>query len=171
MAQMQTISVRISDEDFQWLLSLPEPGAKTPSEKLRALVAKAREQDDGLTDYLRCAAWMRGLSQPFADAITDVDHRHNLHSDLIGALADGVPAIMATLITQRPEGANAKEKAIEAEALLARQCFRLLAGLLRSAITSTPATYDKQVLDDYLPDILEIAEIISTRKERESRNG
>jgi hypothetical protein len=171
MAQMQTISVRISDEDFQWLLSLPEPGAKTPSEKLRALVAKAREQDGGMADYKRCAGWMRGLTQPFTEAIADVDHRYSMHSDLVTAISEGVPQIMATLITERPEGTHANEKAVEAEAALARQCFRLLSGLLRSAITSTPATYDKQVLDDYLPDILEIAEIISTRKERETKNG
>lgn len=171
MAQMQTISVRISDEDFHWLLSLPEPHAKTPSEKLRALVAKAREQDGGLTDYKRCASWMKGLSQPFADAVADVEHRHSVHSDLISAVAETVPNIMATLITERLEGAHAKQKAVEAEAMLARQCFRLFAALLRGAITSTPATYDKQVLDAYLPDILEIAEIITTRKEKETRNG
>lgn len=171
MAQMQTISVRISDEDFQWLLSLPEAGAKTPSEKLRALVAKAREQDSGMTDYKRCAAWMRNLAQPFAEAVADVDYRYNMHSDMVAAVSETVPHIMATLITERPEGAHANEKAIEAEAAIARQCFRLFAGLLRGSITSTPATYDKRVLDEYLPDILEIAEIISTRKERETKNG
>ena len=169
MTQMQTISVRISDDDFQWLLSLPEPGAKTPSEKLRALVAKAREQDGG--DYKRCAGWMRGLTQPFTEAVADVDHRYGMHSDLVAAVAEAVPQIMAIMITERPEGAHANEKAVEVEAALASERFRLFSGLLRSAITSTPATYDKQVLDDYLPDILEIAEILSTRKEREPKNG
>ena len=34
MAQMQTLSIRLPDEDFQWLLSARPETGKTPSEKL-----------------------------------------------------------------------------------------------------------------------------------------
>lgn len=171
MAQMQTISIRVPDEDFQWLLSLQEGSAKTPSEKLRALLARARQQEAGMGDPELCAAWMRQLAQPFSDTVTTFERQQKSHSDLMGAVAEWIPQIMATLISTRPTGEDAQEKARELEAILAQQCFRLLTTLLRAAVTSTPATYDKDVLDRYLADVIEIATIISTRKEKELNHG
>lgn len=166
MAQMQTISIRIPDEDFQWLLALEDPAARTPSEKLRALLAKARAQETGITNPDLCSAWMRALAQPLVDGIAAHERREMDHSDLISAVSEWIPQIMATLVSSRVADQHAREEAIEIEALLAQQCFRLLTTLLRAAVTSVPATYDKNVLDRYLPDILEIAAIISTRKGR-----
>lgn len=167
MAQMQTISIRVPDEDFQWLLSLQDAGGKTPSEKLRGLLVRSRQQEAGMTNPELCAAWLRTLMQPFFDSVNALDRRHKTHSDLVGAVADCIPQLMTTLISSRIAPENAKEEAVEIEALLAQQSFRLLTSLLRAAVTSVPATYDKHVLDRYLPDIIEIASIISTRKGKE----
>lgn len=171
MGQMQTISIRIPDEDFQWLLALQEPGAKTPSEKLRALLAKVRQQETGLSDPELCSTWMRGLTQAFVDSVAALERKARVHSDLIGAVAECAPQIMATLASSRLTEQRAEKDAIEAEAVLTQQCFRLFAALLRTAVTSTPSTYDKKVLDRYLPDIIELASIISTRKGKELQNG
>ncbi len=167
MAQMQTISIRVPDEDFQWLLSLQDAGGKTPSEKLRALLAGSRQQAAGMADPDLCAAWMRALIQPFLDTLNALERRQKIHSDLVGAVADCVPQLMTTLISSRIAPDNAEQDAREVEALLAQQCFRLLTTLLRAAVTTVPATYDKHVLERYLPDIIEIASIISTRKGKE----
>ena len=166
MAQMQTISIRIPDEDFQWLSSLQEPDAKTPSEKLRALLARVRKQDAGMTSPEWCAAWMRTLAQPFVEALSTYERKHKVHSDLVGAVAEWVPRLMATLVSTRLAGDAGRDRALEVEAVLAQQCFRMFATLLRAGVTTRPATYDEEVLDRYLPDILEIAELIATRKEK-----
>ena len=171
MAQMQTISIRIPDEDFQWLLSWEEAGARTPSEKLRALLSRVRQQETGLTDPELCSAWLRGLAQPFTDSISAQERKHKKHSDLISAVAEFTPQIMATLLSSRLTGEQANQMAVEIEAVLAQQCFRLLTQVLRTAITSTPATYDKKVLDHYIPDIIELAQIISTNQGKESNHG
>lgn len=171
MAQMQTISIRIPDDDFEWLLSLEEAGAKTPSEKLRALLVRIRQQENGLTDPERCSTWLRSLTQPFADTVSSFERKQKKHSDLISAVAELTPQIMATLVSSRLAGEQADEKAEEIEAILAQQCFRLLTMVLRTAITSTPSTYDKCVHDRYLPDIIELAHIISTTKGKEPNHG
>lgn len=171
MAQMQTISIRIPDEDFQWLLKLQEPGAKTPSERLRALLARARQQETGMSDPELCSAWMRGLAQPFVDSIAALERKSKIHSDIVSAVAERVPQIMATLASARAAGNDAEKDATEAEATLTQQSFLLLTALLRTAVTSSPSTYDKKVLDRYLPDIIELASIISTRKGKELQNG
>lgn len=171
MAQMQTISIRVPDEDFQWLLSLHEGAEKTPSEKLRALLARARQQEAGMINPELCAAWMRNLAQPFVESVAALERKQKTHSDLVGAVSEWIPQIMATLVSSRPTGKRAQEDAIEVEAILAQQCFRLLTSVLRAAVTSVPATYDKDVLDRYLQDVIEIAAIISTRKGKELKNG
>ena len=166
MAQMQTISIRVPDEDFQWLLSLEDSTARTPSEKLRALLAKAHAQEAGITNPELCSSWMRALAQPFIDSVAAHERKQKDHSDLVSAVADWIPQIMAVLVSSRLPEKHAADEAVEIEAILAQQCFRLLTTLLRATITSVPATYDKTVLDRYMTDILEIAAIISTRKAR-----
>ncbi len=171
MAQMQTLSIRVPDDDFQWLLSRQEAGAKTPSEKLRALLTKTRLQEAGMADYEACAEWMRSLAQPFADAISLLERNQKIHSDLIATVVERVPRMMATLIAERPTGARAREQAIETEAVLAQQCFRLLATVLRAGVTTTPATYDKELFDRFLPEIIEIVILLSNRHRKESNHG
>jgi len=171
MAQMQTISIRVPDEDFQWLLTLQDGGAKTPSEKLRALLSRARQQEAGMAHYSLCSGWMRALAQPFADSVASLERKHKIHSDLIAAVTEWVPQMMAILIAERPAGDRALEEAAEIEAMLAQQSFRLLTALLRSAVTSGPSTYDREVLDRFLPDFIEIASIIDARTGKESNHG
>ena len=42
-SQMQTLSARVSADDFAWLSSLEIPAAVTPSDKLRALIGQMRK--------------------------------------------------------------------------------------------------------------------------------
>lgn len=168
MAQMQTISIRVPDEDFQWLLSLQDGTAKTPSEKLRALLSKARQQEAGMADYASCANWMRSLAQPFADAIASLEREGKIHSDLVAAVTLWVPQMMAVLIAARPGARLELEEAVEIEAMLGQQSFRMLTALLRSAVTSGQSTYDRGVLDRYVPDVIEVASIIAARTGKES---
>lgn len=170
MAQMQTISIRIPDEDFQWLSALQEPDAKTPSEKLRALLARTRKQEAGMASPEACAAWMKALARPFAESLAAHERKHKDHSDLIGAAAEWGPHIMATLVAARLTDEGGRDQALEVEAVLAQQCFRLFATLLRAGVTTQPATYDRTVLDRYLPDIIEIIEIIANRKKEQSHD-
>lgn len=171
MAQMQTISIRVPDEDFQWLSSLQEADAKTPSEKLRALLARIRKQEAGMTSPEMCAAWMRALARPFLDTVSVHERTHKTHSDLVGFVSEWAPRIMATLVSARLSDGASQEEALDVEAVLAQQCFQLFTSLLRAAVTTHPATYDEGVLDRYLPDIIEIADIIATRKRKELSNG
>ena len=169
MAQMQTLSIRIPEDDFQWLLAWQDSEAKTPSEKLRALLSKFRQQENGIGSPAQCVSWMRTLAQPLMDSLMMLERQQKTHSDLFSVAVETVPQIMATLASSRINDeaapASAHTEAIEIEAVLAQQCFRLLSAVLRLAVTSTPATYDKQVLDSLLPEIMEIVTIIAHRKE------
>ena len=120
-----------------------------------------------------CAAWMRSLIQTFIDSVSALERSQKTHSDLVGAVAEWAPQIMATLAVSRLSErgqADAAREAVDVEAVLAQQSFRLLTTLLRTAVTRVPPVYDPGVMDRYLPDIIEIAEIIATRKGKEADN-
>jgi hypothetical protein len=158
---MQTLSVRISSEDLQWLSSLQIAGAATPSDKLRALIAQMRKQDEGTMDYTACVAWLRELLGPFVLSLREVENRHRLHSDAINTVIEWVPQIMATLLAERRFGKDAAGHAKDVEAALVQRCFQLFATLMRLGVTPTAECYDPHVIERHLPKVIELANLIS----------
>ena len=78
----------------------------------------------------------------------------------VGSMAYGDP------VSTRLAGDAGRDQALEVEAVFAQQCFHMFATLLRASVTTRPATTTKGSLDRYLPDILEIAELIAAGKKR-----
>jgi hypothetical protein len=139
---------------------------------LRALIAQIRELESVLADTDACSAWMRKLALPTANAVEAWERQHKEHSDLMSAILDVAPRIMAILVSARSFAEKDADGDLrEIEAALAQQCFRLFTTLLRAMVTSVPAVYDKEAIERYLPDIMEIMEIITTRKEKEQNHG
>src|SRR5215813_2489311 len=94
---MQTLSARIPSEDMEWLMALDIPGAVSPSDKLRAMVAQMRRQHEGALDYDRSLAWLRELLTPSVAAIRGFEHHNRMHSEPLTLVAEWLPQIMATL--------------------------------------------------------------------------
>lgn len=163
--QMQTISSRVSSDDLEWLSSLQIAGAITPSDKLRALIAQMRKQHEGALDYVACVAWLRDLLNPFVAGIRGVEHRHQIHSAAIAAIAEWIPQIMATLLAEHKLEKRGAADAVALESLLVQQCFQLLAALMRLGITPNADCYAPDAIDKHLPRILELAQLISANRE------
>ena len=61
---MQTISVRVPDEDLEWLMALDIAGARNPSDRIRSLLSTTRRQREGMADYVACVAMLRDFVAP-----------------------------------------------------------------------------------------------------------
>ena len=72
---------------------------------------------------------------------------------------------MATLITSAPEGKRLAETAVELEARLTAKAMRILLGLLRLAVTQRPPVYQSTVLNPYVAEVQELAQIIQPARE------
>src|SRR5262245_34581835 len=99
--QMQTLSARIPTEDMEWLIGLDVHGAATPSDKHRPLIGQMRRQYEGTLDYQRGLGWLRDLVAPFVTAIRTVEHENRMHSEVLTLVAEALPQIMATLLSER----------------------------------------------------------------------
>ena len=169
--QMQTLSARIPSEDLEWLVGLDIQGAVSPSDKLRALIGQLRRQHEGSLDYQRSLGWLRDLVAPFVAAIRGFEHHNRMHSEVLTLVAEAVPQIMATLLSERGLGDDTKKRAIAVEEIVVQRCFQLLTSILRLAVTRDAACYNPKVLDTHVPQVLEIVEIIAqTRRMREEKN-
>jgi hypothetical protein len=166
--QMQTLSARIPTEDMEWLAGLDIQGAVSPSDKLRALIAQMRRQQEGTLDYERSLGWLRDLVAPFVTAIRAVEHHNRMHSEALTLAAEWLPQVMATLLSERALAKDAKKHAIDVEEIVVQRCFQLLASLMRLAVTRDAACYSPAVIDKHVSTVLEIAGIVTqTRKMRE----
>ncbi|HEY4214644.1 MAG TPA: hypothetical protein VGM84_24420 [Steroidobacteraceae bacterium] len=165
MAAMQTVSARIPAEDLQWLATLDVQGATTPSDKLRALVAQLRRQHEGALEYSASLQWMRDLVAPFVTAVGTFEHRQGKHSEVVRLISDWVPQLMAILVAENSLGREPLRKAQEIEDKLVARAVQLLLGILRLGVTPGADCYDGQVLERYLPPIIELSALVeSTRK-------
>ena len=163
--QMQTLSARVSADDFAWLSALDMPGAATPSDKLRALIAQMRRQHEGALDYTACVVWLRELLSPLVAEIRGVEHRHQIHSAAISAVLEWVPQIVATLLAARRPGNDDTEAVVALEKALVQQSFQLLTALMRLGITPDAECYTADVIEKQLPRVLELAQLIKASRE------
>ena len=166
--QMQTLSARIPTEDMEWLAGLEIQGAVSPSDKLRALIAQMRRQQEGTLDYERSLGWLRDLVAPFVTAIRAVEHHNRMHSEVLTLAAEWLPQVMATLLSERALAKDAKKRAVDVEEIVVQRCLQLLVSIMRLAVTRDAGCYNPAVVDKHLPKVLEIAHIVSqARKSRE----
>ena len=157
---MQTVSIRLPEDDLAWLTQLQLPGATSPSDKLRALLADARRRSEGANDYIGCLTGLRDQVRPLLDVTQALEHEHAMHSEVLPMLAMQTPELMASMIAGVPAGEDAAAQARTLEGRLAARAMRMLLGLLRLAVTQRTPAYDPAVLDPFVPEILELAEMI-----------
>ena len=164
--QMHTLSARVPTEDLEWLASLEMQGASSPSEKLRALITQMRKQHQGSLDYAAGVAWMRELASSFVTQLRAAEHRSRMHSEAVALIAESLPALMATLMSERSFPKDAKNRLIEVEDVLVQRSFHLLVALLRLAVTQQPNCYDPAVVSRYADQAIELAEVVGTLRNK-----
>ena len=166
-SQMQTLSCRLPTEDIAWISALPIAGATTASDKLRALIAQIRRQNEGTLDYSGSVAWLREQIAPFVNALRDIENRHRMHSAAVNAVIEWVPVVMATMLSERAIGArDAEARARHIEETLLQRSFQLLTTLMRLGVTRQADCYDPSAIERHLPRVLELAELISAERQR-----
>jgi hypothetical protein len=163
---MQTVSVRVPEDDLEWLMGLDIAGARNPSDRIRSLIAANRRQRAGTTDYVACVAMLHDFLRPFRDVVSAAERREKLHSEVVSTIAGSLPDIMAEAIAFQPvpDDDSARTALAHIEADLAARTMRLLVRLLRLAVTQRVSAYNPAVLDSYLNEIIDIADLIRDRR-------
>jgi hypothetical protein len=164
MAAMQTVSIRIPNEDMEWLATLNLQGANTPSDKLRALVAQIRRQQEGAADYAASSAWMRDLVTPLIAKLGAHENQQGAHSEVVRLIAEWVPQVMALLLSE--SNADTTQRWTQLEDRLTARVFQLMTAVLRLGVTQKADCYDPNVMEKYLPQVIELANVIAANRKQ-----
>ncbi len=98
---MKTIplSVRISHEDAEFIANLDIEGAKTPSDKIRAIIKEKRKSDLSGSDYSEVLTNIENYLLPISRQIKQVQHDENTYSQVIEPIRDSIAEILAYFIS------------------------------------------------------------------------
>jgi len=152
------ISVRISQEDADFIAELKIEGANTPSEKIRELLTQARLAHSQTHDSGTALAAQEQFFQVARRDVLHAEKEWGIHSHIVARLFEQLPDFAATLAADLPENAQAADlKRYECE--LMRRIVRLTDSILQLAVTGKGAAYDDTVLQQ-LENTLKLAKIV-----------
>jgi len=170
-----TMSVRLPEEDAEFIAGLEVSGAGTPSDKLRAIIRQARVRHEGADSYEGCLALVRDMLSPSKQRLAGAEHQLGVHSELVAAVAEAIPTLMAAVMqrTDRSGDNDAdRDHLRNVENALADSVFNLIESVLRLGVTRQCRAYDPQAVSRRLDPVIEIAQVIqatrTTRKEQAS---
>ncbi|MEM9840695.1 MAG: hypothetical protein AAF830_16295 [Pseudomonadota bacterium] len=139
------LSLRVSDDDAAFLASYAPEGASTPSEKLRHLIAEARERaeakapEDGRTASVH-------LLEPARKRWRRIEEETGRRSDLAAKLYDRAPELFGLLML----GPHEEAELPSFESDLARESARIFEDLLALEAGGNLRTYKQGALQEEL---------------------
>lgn len=169
------LSLRITSDDAAFLAELEMPGAKTPSEKVRAILANARRQHQGTRDFVQCLELVQDMMRPGLNKVRSAQTELGMRSDFVLKLYEKVPEILAELVAVKiePEGASEEQQTRRLrnlEADLANEVFGLIEEIINMGLTSKSRSYDPKLIKDRMEPIVEIVEFQKLIKQKEISN-
>ncbi|MBN6066817.1 hypothetical protein HYE66_10205 [Aggregatibacter actinomycetemcomitans] len=152
------ISVRISQEDADFIANLQIEGANTPSEKIRELLKQARQTYTQSQDYITALGRAEQFLQNAKRGLLHAEKDFGVHSHILARLFELLPDLTATLAADLPVDIDLDGlKKYEREVMW--RIVRLTDSILQLAVTGKGAAFDDNVLEE-LDNTLNLAQII-----------
>ena len=161
------LSVRVGEEDAEFLAGLEIDGAGTPSEKLRALIGKARERHATGRSYESSLSIVRELLEPVSQQLRARELKSRQRSELIADTLYWLPDLVAYLMAgpaTRPGKTDAADL-VEFEAGVAHRIFRFIESVLRLGVTAKAPCYDPVVVNADIGGTLELAQLVAAHRQ------
>lgn len=161
-----TISARISAEDAEFISRLQVEDAKTPSDKLRAIITQAKESSTRQKDYAGSLNTIQDIIQPVLRNIRKTEVDNQIHSELIIRLAEWIPDTAAFLVSSilGTDEPITIEQMSHVDQSVADHVIRLIASVLHLAITEHCDGYHPEILRQKITPVLELCQIIIAQK-------
>jgi hypothetical protein len=154
---MMPISGRLPDDLYEWLSTYPMEGATTVSDKVRVAVAHLKRTYKGDSNYLEALNMYRDLGRTTREQIAKVELAEHTHSDVLAALMEHLPALIAALNAAQ---VDSLESVKQLESQLVRRTMQLTETLLRQGFTAKAAAFDGDVINQHSARVCELARLI-----------
>ena len=146
----QTITIRLDEDDLTYLSSVEMNGAANLSEKIRALLAEARAQRDGMHDSGLAWDFTRRLFAAPERGIREAELQAQMRSELIARVAAWLPDISAVVLAGAPPAAGTARERAESlrslERVLGDRVIGLVDTILQMSLAGFPGCYEPEAL-------------------------
>lgn len=95
----QTVTLRLDEDDLTFLAQIEVGGAANLSEKIRALLAEARSQRQGLDDFGAAYDFVRGLLAVPERRVRQAEVASQQRSELVSRMLAWVPETVAFMLS------------------------------------------------------------------------
>lgn len=162
-----SLSVRVDDDDAAFLAGLHVGDARTPSEKLRALLRSERRRQEGARNALEATDMVRDLLQASKRRMRELELDTGARSDFLKKVYDRLPEIaglaLAGPIDEECDNSRSLEKF---ERLVINEVFSFVHEILELGLSPRNRVLDSETIESRLSAILEFIELINISKQR-----
>lgn len=146
----QTITIRLDEDDLTYLSSVELPGAANLSEKIRALLADARAQREGMHDAALAYDFTRRLFAGPERGVRGAELQAQMRSELVARLLAWLPDATAIALSAADLASSGNRERAERLKALERQfgerAIGLLDWLLQMSLAGFPGCYEPEAL-------------------------
>ena len=167
-----SLSVRVDDDDAAFLADLQIGDARTPSEKLRALLHSERRRQEGAKDALEAADLFSDLLQPTKRRIRQLEADAGLKSEFLRKFYDRLPEIAGEALVGPGRGREDLAEGLkEFERTIVDDAFNFVQDVLELGFLPQNRFYDTGRIEERLATILDFVELVRLSREREKGAG
>lgn len=144
----QTVTLRLDEDDLTFLAQIEVGGATNLSEKIRALLAEARSQREGLDDFGAAYDFVRGLIGVPERRIHQAEVASQQRSELVARVLAWMPETFAFVLSGSALQANEDtgKSLRDFERGLGERAMVLTESMLQLAQAGFPGCYSPEVL-------------------------
>lgn len=158
-------SVRIPHEDAEFISQMKISGAKTPSDKLRAIISDTRRRSTQEMDYSGCLKTIQQLIGPAAEKIRHSELENQVHSEPVLRTIEWLPDLVAFFVSSvhRQSTNLSKEALVQIEDGIVDRVFRIMESILQMGVIRKCPCYEPNAIHKRKDPILELAKVISNQ--------
>jgi len=163
MTKTVPVSLRLSQEDAEFIAQLKMDDAITISDKIRSLIKNAKKQTAKGNNYRHNLQFVKERLSSVAELVKDYECETKQYSLLLSLFHDWLEEVFAFYVTLQNVSEPYDLHSLEAG--VAHRVFRLLEAVMRMGVTSEAPCYDRTLIYKQIAPILELTELINYKKE------
>ncbi|WP_421783384.1 hypothetical protein [Kiloniella litopenaei] len=161
-------SVRLSEEDSDFIAKLRVPGAVSPSEKIRAIIKERRDRSQRGATYEGLLLSSEEILLPIIHRLKTKELDNKEHSELMSLFMEWLLEATSYIAFEMSED---KQNLVDVERGIMERLSRVMNGALRLGVTPNAPCYDPQIIRDHISDTLELTALIQSQLDKESLNA
>lgn len=153
----------MSQEDAEFLAVLQIEDAVTLSEKVRALIKRARHRHQQKTDYDSYLKFMGDILNNLNHQVKLAEVNLGLHSEMVTYFLEWSVESFAFIASMQQQEDVDEETLKVLERGIVKRIFRLFETTTRMGITKKAPCYDEAIISQNFDGIIELVELINLR--------